>query len=147
MKQSKELNIKRLETAFDELNKRGIKLRSVNEMLQKAGMGPQQASNYKNGKNMGAETAKKLMNAYRLNPAYIQFGELPIFLEPGVTQYTKESGKFITEDFSEKNLPEKFTSLYQMNERIEDLQRYIRRIEQYLDDKEKIIRLLEARKD
>ena len=146
MEEDKELNIKRLETAFDELIKRGLKLVSVNEMLRKAGMGPQQASNYKNGKNIGAEIAKKLMNAYRLNPSYIQFGELPVILEPGITSHSAKADSNVFEGISEKALPEKFTALHQMSERIEDLQRYIKRMEQNLDDKEKIIKLLEREK-
>lgn len=131
--------LERLHEVMKILNENGQHFSSVNQLLISVGMSRQAASSYATGKRgVGTETINKLAEQYDINPSYVLYGHTPVlrhsqqFVEPEVEYERAE--KIYSYDLA----------LYkELKERISDLHRFISRLEKNLDDKEKIIRLLE----
>lgn len=129
----------RIKIAMELLNKEGAKISSVNKLLVSIGMSRQAASAYATGKrSMGMETLSKLAEKYNINPAYILYGHTPVLLsEEQTLEPQKEYDTSIGISFDRLLYKEQ-------QERISDLRRFISRLEKSLDDKDKIIRILEG---
>lgn len=131
--------LERLLEVVKVLNENGQNISSVNQLFTSIGMSRQSASSYATGKRkVGPETVNKLAERYDVNPAYILYGHTPVlqtaqqFSEP-MTPYQLSGQPYLYDQVLYKEL----------QERINDLHRFISRLEKNLDDKEKIIKLLE----
>jgi len=126
----------RIKVAIELLNKEGAKISSVNRLLVSIGMSRQAASSYATGKrSMGMETLSRLAEKYNINPAYVLYGHTPVLLSEEQTSEPQKGYEGVSFD----------RLLYkEQQERINDLHRFISRLEKSLDDKDKIIRILEG---
>lgn len=132
--------LKRINDAIDILNKEGANITSANKLFFSIGMSRQAASSYATGKRaIGTETLNKLTEKYNINPAYILYGHTPVLLHKTYLEEQQSGYNTLPGVASFDQL------LYrEQQERIDDLRKFISRLEKSLDDKDKIIRLLES---
>ncbi len=131
--------LERLQDVIKALNENGHNITSVNQMMVAIGMSRQAASSYATGKRgIGTDTVHKLAEHYGVNPSFVLYGHTPVLRLP--QQFSEPAAAY---QLSSPQYPYDQVLYKELQERINDLHRFITRLEKNLDDKEKIIKLLE----
>lgn len=131
--------LERLQDVVKTLNENGHNIASVNQLFVAIGMSRQAAYAYARGKRgIGTDTFDKLAEHFGINPSFILYGHAPV-LQPS-QQLSEPNAVY---QLSDPQYAYDKVLYKELQERINDLHRFISRLEKNLDDKEKIIKLLE----